>query len=330
VNISAIDLNLLVAFDALMTERSVTRAAAKVGLSQPAFSNALARLRSHLDDRLFIRGRRAMIPTPRALELAPGIQRGLAQLRGAVERPEFRPDRSTTAFRVGSTDEIEVSLLPALLQHLRTCAPGVSINCSRLQGIFRVPEADLQSGALDVAIGAFPDEAPESGLFAEPLYDARWVSIARAGHPSVDKTLTLEQFCRLGHVTTFYPGSGPGLLDKLLARRGLSRTVVVSVPHFLSVPFLVARSDLIATVPDAVARMMARPLGLVCLQCPLAIPRRSVRLVWHTRTQDAAAHQWLRATILATARAVTRRRRRSTARCRSAARRPRAPCADRS
>jgi len=308
VNISTIDLNLLLAFDALMTERSVTRAAAQVGISQPAFSNALARLRGHLGDRLFIRGRRAMIPTPRALELAPGIQAGLMQLRDAVERAEFRPDRSTTAFHVGSTDEIEASLLPGLVSRLRAEAPGIAVNCSRLQSIFRLPEGDLQSGVLDVAIGAFPHDAPvETGLFAETLYDAHYVCIMRAGHPSVTRRLTLEEFCRLRHVTTFYPGSGPGLIDKLLARRGLSRSVAISVPHFLSVPFLVARSDLIATVPDVVARMVARQLGLVRLKCPVAIPRRSVRLVWHARTHDAAPHRWLRATVLATARALTRR-----------------------
>jgi DNA-binding transcriptional LysR family regulator len=299
VNIAAIDLNLLVAFDALMTERNVTRAAAKVGLSQPALSNALARLRHHFGDRLFVRGRNAMIPTPRALELGPGIQLALSQLGAALGHTEFRPSQSSARFAIGATEDIEVALIPALMRRLHADAPLVSIACSRLQGIFRVPETDLQSGALDAAIGAFSSTAPlEPGVSAEKLYDARYVCLIRSGHPAARQPLTLRNFCAHRHVTTFYPGVGPGMIDRLLAERGLKRRVALSVPHFLSVPFVVARTDLVATVPDVVARALARRLGLRVLKCPVPLPQLSVSLVWHLRTHDAAPHAWLRRVIV--------------------------------
>jgi DNA-binding transcriptional LysR family regulator len=303
VNISSIDLNLLVAFEALMAEQHVTRAAAKIGISQPALSNALTRLRFHFGDRLFVRGRRAMIPTPRALELAPGIQLGLSQLRAAVDGSDFRPSQSAVRFNVGATDDIEVSLLPALMTRLGADAPLVSVGGTRLQGIFRVPEADLQSGALDVAIGAFSAAAPlEPSVFAEKLFDARYVCIARARHPAFRRRLTVRGFCAHRHVTTYYPGVGPGMIDKLLAEDGLKRPVALSVPHFLSVPFVVAQSDLIATVPDSVARTLAPLLGLRIQKCPVHLPRLSVSLVWHMRTHDSTAHIWFRRAIVETAR----------------------------
>jgi DNA-binding transcriptional LysR family regulator len=298
VNISAVDLNLLVVFEALMTERSVTRAAAKIGLSQPAFSNALARLRARLGDRLFVRGRRTMLPTPRAVELAPAIEAGLAHLRSAIEPAPFHPRRSRTAFRMATTDDVELALLPAAAARLHAEAPGVSISCSRLAGVFRVPEADLRSGALDFAIGTFRQPPVESGLVSLMLYEARFVCIVRAGHPATRARLTVKRFAELGHVATFYPGLGPGLVDRLMAAQGYKRRVDVSLPHFLSVPFLVARSDLIATVPDVVARAMAPSLRLASITCPVRIPRLAVSLVWHARTDESPAHRWFR-TLLA-------------------------------
>lgn len=298
-NISGIDLNLLPVFQALMVERSVTRAAAKVGLSQPALSNALTRLRDQFGDKLFIRGRMAMVPTPRALELAPDVNAALDKIRSAFQRPEFRPQTSTKTFRIATTDDVELVLLPALIKKLSDVAPSVTVSCTRLQGIFKIPEADLQSGVLDCVIGSFPNPAPvESGRFAKRLYQPRYLCIARHGHPVAKARLTLRQFCELNHVVTYYPGEGPGLIDRLLAQRGYKRIVKLSLAHFLPVPFVVAGSDLIATVPDLVARAVSSSLRLRLTRCPVIIPRMETSLVWHTRTHEDASHTWFRDIVM--------------------------------
>ncbi|HYA65027.1 MAG TPA: LysR family transcriptional regulator [Candidatus Sulfotelmatobacter sp.] len=293
------DLNLLYVFQALMTERSVTRAAAWVGLSQPALSNALNRLRNQFSDRLFVPGRKTMVPTPRALELAPHIDAALRHVRSTVRPPEFHPESSTRTFRIATTDEIELVLFPVLTKALSAAAPGITVNCARVRRLSAVPDPDLQSGTLDCAIGEFPDAAAiESGRFAMKLYERKYVCIARAGHPFVGRRLTIAQFCKLNHVVTYYPGVGPGLIDRLLAENGHRRLVRLSLPHFLTLPFVVAGSDLVATVPDLVARAVGGPLRLRIVPCPVPIPRIPVSLVWHMRTQEDAAHDWFRNLIV--------------------------------
>lgn len=308
-NLRSFDLNLLLVFDALMSERSVTAAAAKIGLSQPAMSNALARLRDRLGDKLFFRGRKRMVPTPRALELAPDIEAALHHLRVAVQGREFTPASATARFRLATTDEIELSLLPKLIKKLSVLAPGASVSCVRLDGLFRVPETDLQSGALDFAIGSFPNPSPlESSLFAHTLYEARFVCIVRAGHPVIRKGLSFAEFCRLKHVVTFYPGAGPGMLDRILAERGHKRNIALSLPHWLSVPFAVAETDLIASLPDSVARAMSRSLRLQRMKLPVTIPPLQTSLVWHTRTHEDAARRWFRDLVIDVSRKLARER----------------------
>src|SRR5215469_6195992 len=298
-NIKTIDLNLLVVFHSLMTERSVTKAASSVGLSQPAVSNALARLRSHLGDKLFVRSRRTMVPTPRALELAPEIAAALNHLRAALQPSGFSPESSKATFRLATTDEVETSLFPALMRTLQVSAPGVSVSCSRIQGLYSVPRRDLESGALDFALGSFSQPLPvEAGLSFRELYEPKFVCIARAGHPAIKGSLSVSKFCELKHVATFYPGAGPGLVDRVLAERGLRRDVTLSLPHWLSVPFVVAQSDLIATVPESVAKRMGDYLRLQRFKCPISVPRLRVSLVWHLRTQQSDTHRWFRELVI--------------------------------
>ena len=297
------DLNLLVVFQALMTERSVTRAAARVNLSQPAVSNALARLRLHFGDKLFLRGRNGMIPTPLALDLAPKIDAGLEQFRGALQPSGFDPRTARTTMRLAATDEIELTVLPRLLSRLQTAAPGLTMNFSRIHGLYSVPAADLESGSLDFAAGMFTQPLPfDTSLFFRELYAPKFVCIARRGHPLIRGRLSLKTFCSVAHAATFYPGRGPGLLDRVLAERGLKRNVQLSVPHWLSLPFAVAHSDLIATVPDTVANAIGRQLRLQRLKCPVKLPRLSVSLVWHARTHEDAAHRWFREMIISVCR----------------------------
>jgi DNA-binding transcriptional LysR family regulator len=301
-NLSAVDLNLFVVFDALMSERGVTRAAAKVGLSQPAVSNALARLRAQFADPLFLRAGKAMVPTPRALEIAPDVETALARLRGVLRQPEFHPEESAAVFRIGTTDEVELRLFPLLVRRLEA-ASAVSIQSRRLSGLYRVPEEELRAGTLDFGIGAFgPSASTDAALIFRELYAPRYVSIARRGHPEVRGKLDLRLFCKLRHVATFYPGSGPGLIDRILEESGRRRRVVLSLPDWLSVPFVVAQSDLIATVPEGVARAANAARGLQILKCPVRIPRLPMNLVWHARTHESAPHRWFRALTIDAAR----------------------------
>lgn len=295
-NLAAVDLNLFVVFDAVMRERGVTKAASKIGLTQPAVSNALARLRMHFADPLFFRVGKAMVPTPRALELAPDVEAALSRLRGVLRRPDFDPKESGAVFRVATTDEVELLLFPVLAGRLETAgASWVSTHCRRLDGLYRIPAEELRGGAIDFAIGTFgPTASTDTALVSRELYSPRYVSIARRNHPDVKGKLDLRLFCRLRHAATFYPGAGPGLIDRILEESGRKRRVVLSLPDWLAVPFVVARSNLIATVPEVVARSANAALGLQVLRCPVRIPRMTMNVVWHARTHESAPHRWFR------------------------------------
>ena len=302
-NIYGVNLNLLYVFHALMAERSVTRAAAKVGLSQPAMSNALVRLRTQFSDKLFVRAGRAMVPTPRAFELAPQVNAAIQYISTAFSRPDFKPEESLATFRIGTTDEIELVLMPSLMKELSSLAARVTVSCFRLQRNFVVPENELQSGGLDFAIGQFPNPAPvDSGRFANRLYQPRHVCIVRCRHPAIRQRLTLARFCKMSHAVVYYPGEGPGLIDRILAKDGHHRKARLSLPHFLSIPFVVAGSDLIATLPEPVARAVGGPLKLQYSKCPVEIPRIPVSLVWHTRTHQDPSHRWFRDMVTSVAR----------------------------
>ena len=309
-NVYAIDLNLLSVFEAIWSERSVTRAAAKIGRSQPAVSNALGRLRRQLRDPLFVRAGKTMVPTPRAVELAPEIDSAFGHVRRAFEASAFRPEESRHSFRLASSDEIEQALFPALAERLSASAPGVTISGRRLAGLFETPEIELRSGAVDFAIGRLPaPPSVESGLYSRRLYDDSVVCIARAGNPAVGRRLGLRRFLSARHVAAFYPGEGPGLVDRAISERGHKREVVLSVPHLLSIPFVVASTDLIATLPGSVVEAYESILPIRRFPCPIAIPPLAVNLVWHARTHENAPHVWLRKEIVEAARAARTRRR---------------------
>ncbi len=313
-NITGSDLNLLIVFEALLSERNVSRAAARIGRSQPAVSNALSRLRRHLRDPLFVRVGRRMVPTPRALDLAPEVAAALGHARLALGGSGFDPARSAKCFRVAATDEVEFSLFPPLLRRLASAAPRVTIAARRLSGLFAAPEDDLRSGAIDFAIGPLPGlPTVESGLFVRRLRRDRFVCIARRGHPAIGRRLDRAGFLSAGHVAVFYPGRGPGMIDRLLSDRGEKRNVALSVPHFLSIPFVVAGTDLIATIPESVADAFEEPLGLRRFPCPIPFPAIDANLVWHVRAQEDVSLVWFRDLVL------------DVARCGAALRRPREP-----
>jgi DNA-binding transcriptional LysR family regulator len=299
-NIESMNLNLLLAFEALLEERNVSRAAARARLSQPAMSNALRRLRDTFDDALFLRTRGAMTPTPRALELSGPVRSALSQLRNALaERPQFDPAVSTRTFRLAMTDYAELILAGSLLKRLQRNAPDIQILVRRVERVFIPPEEELRAGTFDAAIGFFPEaSALEPGTRSHDLFVEENVCIAREGHPMMRKRFTLRQFAAASHAAVFYKSDTQGLIDGALAEHGLRRRLRATLPHFLSVPYVVAESDLIAVVPAGLAARCRKSLKLAVRKVPILLPPLRMRLVWHEHSAEDAAHTWLRSQIL--------------------------------
>lgn len=297
-NIQSIDLNLLLVFEALMDERHVTRAAGRVGLSQPAMSNALARLRKTFDDPLLVRTPEGMVPTPLAQTLILPVRQALGALRGALESgSDFNPAAARRTFHLLANDYVEISLLASVADKLSTAGKDLTIRVYRPRTLFQPPPASSMVDQYDLAIGFYPDIlAFEASFRAEVLWEEKNVCIARAGHPSIRGKITIDQFAAARHVSVFYKSQGTGVIDTILEKQGLERKQALLVPHFASVPFLVAASDLIAVVPEGLARSFAR-LRLQLLPCPVGIPPFRMTMAWHERYDNDPAHAWLRGMI---------------------------------
>ena len=290
-NIHAADLNLLVVLEVLMAERSVSRAARRLGLSQPATSNALARLRAMFDDPLLVRRGNAMLPTPRALELAGHVHAGLAHLQAALDGPRpFDERASTRCFTIATNDYVSFVLLAPLVRRLRERAPRVTVQVKSLDNLASL-EA-LGRGEVDLALGAgsmLGQDYP-----CEPLFEDGYVSLARQGHPRVGKRLTLERFVQLEHLLVSPYGSRRGVVDIALEQRGYERRVALWVPHFLLAPAIVAQTDLVVTLAERVARRLAPRYGLRILPTPIDVPRFVTQQYWDPRHEHEPAHRWLR------------------------------------
>lgn len=304
------DLNLLLVFEAVVEERNVSRAAKRVGLSQPAMSNAIARLRRTFDDPLFLRTPEGMSPTPKAQTLIGPVRSALEQLRALFEkRAAFTPSDSERMFHLLTNDYVELLLLAPLTRLLRGHATRIRLRVQRSQNVFEPPTPNSLVESHDLAIGFFPDALTlDTRVRSELLWEEPNVCIARAAHPKLRDRLTLRQYADAEHVAVFYKKQGPGVIDTLLAQKGYARRTAVVVPHFTSVPFIVAETDFIATVPERLARKFARPLKLQILPAPVEIPPLRLTLLWHERFHADPAHQWLRERITEIAAADDRRR----------------------
>ena len=272
----AIDLNLLQALEALLAERNVTRAAARLGLSQPALSARLSRLRDLLGDPLLLPAQRGMTPTAKALELEAPLRHALDDLRGLIARQaHFDPATARLTVAIAASDYAQHAVLIAFVRALRQAAPRVRIALRALDGA--AVARQMAAGELDLALMT-PTTAPGE-LRRRVLFAERYVCIARADHPTVRRRLTLAQFCALDHVVVSPRGGGfTGATDRVLAAGGRSRNVAVSAAHFLFVRELVACSDLIALVP---ARLVAD-------RAP------EIAMLWHDRTHGHPGHRWIR------------------------------------
>jgi DNA-binding transcriptional LysR family regulator len=294
VRLADIDLNLLVALDALLREASVTRAAKRLGIGQPAMSGALARLRGLLDDPLLVRTSAGMTLTARALALCEPVADLLRRIDDVLG-PTAAFDAATVerTFAICTSDHLELLLLPALCARLSADAPGVRIEVRALDHK-RLAE-ELGAGAVDLAIGPFRDAA--AGLFRHVLFDETLVCLVRGDHPGVGATLTLAEYVALDHVLVSPRGGTRGHVDRVLEERGLARRVVMSTPHFLVVPAVVARTELVATVPEQLGRTLAAQLGLRIVALPIELEPATHVALWHERSHRDPGHQWLRTVL---------------------------------
>jgi DNA-binding transcriptional LysR family regulator len=293
------DLAVLVALDALLEERNVTRAAALLSVTQPTVSGMLARLRKLFDDPLFVRTPHGLLPTPRALAVAPALKQWLTDADALVSGQPFEPSLARWTISVAANDYIQAALLVPLLERLRRRAPYVRVAVRPAQ-TDRV-SALLADGELDLNITS-TTEITALDLPSRLLYEERYVCVIRQDHPLNDeRTVTLDQFCSHPHVLVSpTEGRFAGPTDEALARLGRTRPVVLSVPGFLVLPDILRTDDLIAVVPERL--LGGRMSGLRSFAPPLAIPGFGVVALWHARLHQDPAHRWLREQIAATAR----------------------------
>lgn len=290
-NMTDLDLNLLRAFDAIATEGSVTVAGERIGLSQPAMSNALARLRQLFDDPLFVRTPRGMRPTPFAQQLAQPVREALRLIQGALQQHAgFDPRSSGNTFRLFMSDIGEMVFLPGLLERVKRDAPGIKIE------VVRIPIKDvhtaLEAGELDLAVGFLPGLI--TGMLQQPLFREHYVCMLRADHPGIGAKISAKQFREASHVLVSYAGTGHQVIAETFLAEGLGARIAVRVPHFLVVPMILARTDLIVTVPSRVAAIFAQPGNFKVLKLPIGMPSFEVRLHWHQRYNQDPANRWLR------------------------------------
>lgn len=294
-DIRKVDLNLLVVFDALLRELSVSRAAEALGMSQPAMSFALGKLRVMFDDPLFIRASRGVRPTPRAEQLAAPLQSVLDQIKSAVlQPPAFDPSTTRRTFTFRMADVGELVFLPKIRAHLARVAPEANIR------ILATPPAQieeaLESGELDLAVGYFPT-LQGAAIYQQRLFSHSLVCVVRKDHPVIGDQITRAQFMQAQHVVVHRENVSHELFEQALAEQGLSRRIVVSVPHFLAIPLLIAESDMVATVPYAVGLSFARMAELKVLRPPTRVPPVDVKQFWHARFHRDQANTWIRGVI---------------------------------
>jgi DNA-binding transcriptional LysR family regulator len=269
-DLTDIDLNQLVLFQELIVERRVSRVAEKLGISQPAVSNTLAKLRKTLGDELFLRTPAGMMPTPFAEQLSEPIGYALGMIHsGLNQQIRFDPAKATGAMTIGMTDIGETTAI-----NLRE---------------------DMESGRVDLAIGLLPQL--KAGFFQRRLFTQRYVCLFRKGHPVDKKRLTLSEFRAAHHLVVVTAGTGHGKVDELIQRSGIERTVRLRVPHYVSVGHILQSSDLLATVPERLAQGLALPFGLSYVLHPVRLPEIAINAFWHAKVHRSPANQWIRSII---------------------------------
>lgn len=298
-DLRGIDLNLLVVLDALLDERHVTRAAQRVGLSQPATSNALKRLRRLLKDPILVRDGNHMELTARAEQAQEPLRRALESLRLALEDPEpFTPARFQGTVRIAATDHVMIVLLPRIQEIVARDAPGLSLQIGLLGSL---DSAVLSRGEVDIAIGTFGRRL-NTRLRRQALFVEDMTCLLRHGHPALVEcpsgpSLDLERFLRYPHLKVGMIPDDPGAVGAALAKLGLERIVACELPSFLAAPFIVQRTDLIVVIPRRVANTFSQLLDLPAVAPPVALGTFTTEMVWHARLDNSPPQMWIRETI---------------------------------
>jgi DNA-binding transcriptional LysR family regulator len=291
-NWGAFDLNLLIAFDAVMRERSVTRAGDRIGLSQPAMSHALNRLRYMLKDELFIRTPAGMVPTPRAEALGPPLRNALSEMQHALEPADFDPASSERDFTLTVNNYAAVVIAPPLVAAVSSAAPALRLTL-RPSGTLDVVE-QLDRGELDLAIGT--RDSPGERFAAASLLDDAFVMVMRRGHPASRRKLSPAAFAALPHLEISSSREDTGFIDGWLAERKLKRRIALSAPY-LSAAAILVQSDLVATMTRRFAQEFVRHHPLQLCRPPYESPAVRTLMLWHRRLDRDPAHLWLRTLI---------------------------------
>jgi DNA-binding transcriptional LysR family regulator len=289
--IGGLNLTQLQLIDALVGNGNLTDAARRIGLSQPAASHALAQLRRELQDPIFVRTAEGMRPTPYGTRLAAAVQDALKVLHEGLHREaEFRPSAARRTFNVFMTDVGQLLYLPALLARLSDEAPGVTLRVRPLPQ--KAPHLMLESGEVDLAVGTYTTLV--SGCMQRRLYQSKYVCLVRRDHPAFSQGMTAEAFREVPHAIADGTGYVHELLDRWLARQKVRRTVKLHVPHYLVLPLVIARSDLLAITASRVAELFAEILPLKVLPLPIKGPTYDIKMFWHERFHREPANRWLR------------------------------------
>jgi len=307
-----LDLNLLRVFDEVMAERSLTRAARNLSLTQPAVSNALRRLRDALGDELVRRHGHGVEPTPRALALWPSVREALRQLQDAIAPSTFVPQDASNTFILSMADATAAELMGKLARQLQTEAPNVSLRVLPLTT--RDPRKLLDEGTADIALGYFPAvltdltcrvQAGEAVPFEhQRLYAGEYVCVMRQDHPLAQQPMTLDTYCAARHLLVSFSGRPYGFVDEALASIGRQRRIVLTVNQFFTAGQVVVNSDLLTVLPRHFVPTTGMSDQLVLRELPLDVPPVHVEALWHRRMQHDSAHQWLRGQLLQVAKAA--------------------------
>lgn len=302
-NFQTLDLNLLRVFDAVMAERSITRAADRLALTQPAVSNALKRFREAVGEELLTREAYGMKPTPYAERLWPQVRAALGRLREAFGQPGFDLRTANANFRIATADASAATLLPSVIAEIER--DEAQVNLRVLPLTTRDPRGLLERDEVDVAVGYFPEavaalvaDGADATLRHQRLHQSEYVCVMRRDHPLAKAPLTLDAFCQAHHLLVSFSGRPHGFVDQALIALGRSRRIVLTVNQFFTAGRVVARSDLLTVLPATFVAATGAQAALVERPLPLRLARIHVEMVWHLRHDDEPAHQWLRARLV--------------------------------
>lgn len=295
ININAKDWNLLPVFESLFRTHNVSKSAKELSLSQSAVSHALGRLRDMFGDPLFTRVPRGVVPTPKAIELAPKVSQLTAEMSALLERGAFSPKTARGRIAIASTEYLEQTVLKSMFGGVRKEAPGIVFQFRNVHG--KLPKLQMERGEIDIAIAGFFGNLPE-GFYQQKLFENDFVVVARQNHPVIRESWNTDTYVQLEHLLVSPQGDLWGLIDERLLQMKKSRRVVAGFENYLSPGWLVASSDLVVTVPRYLGYFYAANLKVQVLELPIPSPKITIVQAWHERTHSSPLHQFIRSEIV--------------------------------